>query len=94
MQMKEARPQNEDSPATQSDLSTVAGEMTRRFDDVERRFTSSELRFDRLDERLDGLESQIGNVLKIVESIDATLRDMKTVPARVDRLERSVFPRR
>ena len=83
-------PLNGNTPATQEDLSHLAGEMTRRFDENEYRFNALEQRFDNLEKRLD---SQFSNVFKLLESIDESLRELKTLPQRVDRLERSVFRR-
>lgn len=93
-------PTNGDAPATQHDLSILAGEMTHRFEKVDERFEGIERRLDTMDERLVNVEDrlvnverQVGNVLTLVQSIDGQLKEWRDIPAKVERLHQTVFPR-
>ena len=77
---------NGDQPVTHSDLATVSGEMSSRFD--------------RVDERSDRLESDVADLKhgqngmkKLLEENNRLLKTFSGLPARVERLERAVFPR-
>ena len=72
--MARSKKRNGNTVATQHDLSLLAGEMVRRFDTVE--------------ERLGSLERGQAAILNVVTSIDQQLRELKTLPDRVRRLER------
>lgn len=90
---------NGDSPATQSDLSSLAGEMTRRFDEVyEQMATKGDIA--RLERGQENMKDDIARLergqqamLAVLESIDAHFEDHRNVPERVARLERSEFGR-
>ena len=73
---------NGDTPATHADLALLAGEMALRFDGV-----NSELKEIRGD--IARLQRGQEAILNVVTSIDEQLRELKSLPARVERLERS-----
>ena len=75
-------PKNGDTPATHADLALLAGEMALRFDGVHSEVW--EIRGD-----IARLQRGQEAILKIVSSIDVQLRELKTLPARVERLEHS-----
>lgn len=87
---------NGDQPATHHDLSLYAGETSRRFDGVEKRLdrieknmaTKKDLERFATKKDLESVKDTVQRVLQIVESLDGNLSD---IPARVTRLERSVF---
>jgi predicted nuclease with TOPRIM domain len=103
---KDSIPTDGDQPATQRDLGILAGEMSRRFDDVNQRFERIDERFDAIDERFDrlearvtGIEDRLGAVergqvrlLDLVESIDEQLKAWRHIPDKVERIHRRVFP--
>lgn len=72
---------NGNEPATQHDLSLLAGQVTRRIDQVE----------DKLTEEIASLRQVVNAVFKVVKSIDGQLRELRDIPERVTRLERDVF---
>jgi hypothetical protein len=93
--MPKPKKKNGTAVATQHDLSLLAGEMTRRFDEVDSRFEDIESRFTKIDSRFDNIEKRLGGlergqsaILEVVTSIDVQLRELKTLPDRVRRLER------
>ena len=80
---------DDNSPATNTDLALLAGEMALRFDGVYSELRA--IRSDMQELRTDISSLQRGQeaILKIVSSIDMQLRELKTLPARVEHLERS-----
>jgi archaellum component FlaC len=86
--MPRAKKKNGDTPATQHDLSVLAGEMSMRFDRVDERMDSFEIRMDKSEQRMDRLEKGLAAILEVLSSIDIQLRELKTLPDRVRRLER------
>jgi septal ring factor EnvC (AmiA/AmiB activator) len=91
---------NNDPPATQADLSLLAGEMTRRFDDAQHDVAQvrDEVKHIRqsvetVNTRIHRLEQGQQTLLEVVQSIDERLKQSRRLPERVARLERTVFPR-
>lgn len=82
--------------ATLGDLGTLAGEMSLRFDGVhaelkEMRDEMQNIRGEMQEIRTDisGLQRGQEAILNVITSIDENLRELKTLPVRVERLERS-----
>ena len=71
------KPINGDQPATQADLSILAGEMTTRFDLI--------------DTRLERMESSQNATLELVKGIDQQLKEWQHIPAKVERLHKRAF---
>jgi ubiquinone biosynthesis protein UbiJ len=66
----------------EGDIAQIKGDVTGLKDDV-----------GKLGKRLDRLESGQAAILKVAESIDEQLKEFRTHPTRIERLERSVFRR-
>ena len=77
-------------PATKSELEDLAHATARGFAAVDKRFEEVDKRFDRIEATM-ATKDQLANVLEIVKSIDQQLKEHKTHPDRIKRLERSVF---
>lgn len=80
--------------ATRDDLAAVAG----RIDRLDGRMDGFDGRMDGLDERMGGFDERLGrlergqsDILKVMQAIDEQLKEHRTHPARIARLERSVF---
>lgn len=100
--MPRAKKKNGNTPATQHDLSVLAGEVSLRFDSVDERMDRFEHRMDKFEQRMDKLEVRmekfeirmdrlekgLSAILDVLTSIDVQLRELKTLPDRVRRLER------
>lgn len=72
---------NGNQPATQHDLSLLAGQLTSRIDRVE----------EKLSEEITSLRQVVNAMFKVVKSIDDQLKELRDIPERVSRLERDVF---
>lgn len=72
---------NGNQPATQHDLSLLAGQLTSRIDRVE----------EKLSEEIASLRQVVNAMFKVVKSIDGQLKELRDIPERVSRLERDVF---
>jgi len=97
--------QNGDQPATQKDLSLLAGRIQEQFDDLKQGQARLETRIDGIDTRMDGLETRMGNldspmeslengqaaILQTVNSIDQQLKEWQHIPAKVERLHTRIF---
>lgn len=82
---------NGDEPATQHDLSLLSSQMTTRLDRLEGKFDKLGMGQKELKEDVTSLKRSQEAILNVVQSIDTQLREHKTHPARIRRLERSVF---
>ncbi|MDP3997869.1 MAG: hypothetical protein Q8P73_05215 [bacterium] len=82
---------NGNSPVTQVDLSLWGGRLQEQIIGLDQRMDGLDKRMDGLDQRMDSLERGQATILQVVQSIDQQLREHKDLPARVARLERSVF---
>lgn len=80
---------DKNSPATLGDVDTVVGEMTTRFNAMDARFDEMREEFQEIRSDIGRLQRGLEAVLSVVTSIDEQLRVLKTLPARVERLERS-----
>ena len=81
----------EDStPATKADVTEVVDVLAQA---TNKTFEYVEKRFDAVENRLDSLDEWQRASLTVVQGIDEQLREYKSHPARIDRLERAVFPR-
>lgn len=87
--MTKRKAKNGDAPVTQKDQSLLAGEMSRRFDTVDARFDAVDNRLDAMQADLTSLRNGQEAILGVMTSIDLQLRELKTLPVRVERLERS-----
>lgn len=72
---------NGNQPATQHDLSLLAGQLTHRIDRVE----------EKLSEEITSLRQVVNAMFKVVKSIDGQLKELRDIPERVNRLEQDVF---
>lgn len=77
------------APVTHAELSSLAGEMTTRFNFMDVQFQEVRDELQEVRNDLGGLQRGLESVLNVVTSIDEQLRELKTLPARVERLERS-----
>ena len=88
---------NGNAPATQHDLSVLAGHVTGRLDIIESRMVAQ---FGQVNERFDDLEDLVTKSLRVQESllttinsIDGRLREITDHEERLQRLERATFDR-
>jgi hypothetical protein len=79
---------NGDGAVTQEDLALLGGQLTTQLNEFKHDVNSG---FSKLNKRVDRVESGMKEILQVVKSIDVQLKEHKTLPARVARLERSVF---
>ncbi len=91
---------NGNKPATQADLSTLAGEMTRRLGSIEDKMATKDA-LNAVANDLTSLKSDVKSlksgqaaILNVVQSVDQQLQEWKPIPAKVDRLHKRVFPSR
>lgn len=90
--------------AVLDDVDKLAQAANASFARSDQRMDRFERRMDHLDHRMNNLEETVDNVqqtmatkdqmamvLQIVESIDQKLKEYRTLPERVEQLERSVF---
>lgn len=101
--MPKRKAKNGDAPVTQHDLSLLAGEMTRRFNLIDKRFSAVDDRFESVDDRFNSIDNRLDDmqadltglrrgqeaILGVMSSIDLQLRELKSLPIRVARLEHS-----
>ena len=83
---------NGDEPATQHDLSVLAGEMTRRFDSMQTDIAGLKTDVATLKTDVTSLKSGQQAILNVVQSIDQQLEEWKHIPKKVERLHKHVFP--
>ena len=93
--VKDQNINNGNAPATQHDLSVLAGHVTGRLDAIESHMVAH---FGQVNERLDDLEDLVAKSLRIqesvlttIKSIDGQLRAMTDHEERLQRLERATF---
>lgn len=83
------------SPVTHDQFDAAMTAIKTDFDRVDEHFKEVDQRFDRLEEKMDKKFEQVDRrfeqVLTILTSIDANMKELRTLPARVERLERAVF---
>lgn len=84
----------------QSSINDSREEAGRRFDKIEGRFDKIEGRvgqvegrLDRVETRLDQIERTQDKILDTLQRIEAMLKQLQDIPARVTRLEQKVFGR-
>ena len=84
-------------PATKGDIAELArivATTTAHKEDIqhlEERMDGFEQRMDTFEQRMERFESSQAAILDVVRSIDRQLQTHKTLPPRVERLERTVF---
>lgn len=98
---------NNSQYATTSDIEELAAITAKqfsivdaRFKIVDERFNKVDERFNKVDERLDKVDGRLGRlehgqeaVLNILNENNQLLKELRGLPQRVERLERSVFRR-
>lgn len=85
----------DERPATKGDVQKsqeeLAGMMANSFQNGTDDIKALDQRIDTFDQRMERFESSQAAILNVVQSIDRQLQDYKTLPQRVQRLERTVF---
>ena len=61
------------------------------FDVVQKEFVDVRKDIAKLDERNDRMERTMGHMLTVLEENNSLLKGLRTLPARVDRLEQRIF---
>jgi hypothetical protein len=87
--MEQGSAQNGDTPVTEADFALLAGEIARRFDDVIGELQSVYVKMREMHSDIARLQRGMESVLNVVTSIDEHLRELKTLPVRVERLEKA-----
>jgi hypothetical protein len=89
---------SDQQPATKSDLDHLGTELRGEISDlrtevegVDQRLIVVEKKVDSLEKGQRKLQRGVDGILKIVTSIEEQLQEHKALPAKVSRLERSVF---
>ncbi|HLD09434.1 MAG TPA: hypothetical protein VJB68_05255 [Methylophilaceae bacterium] len=77
-------------PATKSDLDHLSTELRGEIRDLRTEIEGVDQRVINVENTM-ATKDQVANVLEIVKSIDEQLKEHKTHPDRIKRLERSVF---
>lgn len=97
---------DENQPATKADVRSVQDDVdklaqatAKTFERIEQRMATKDdiatihQRFGSLDDRIGRLERGQAAILSVVQGIDEQLKEFRTHPARIERLEHSVFRR-
>lgn len=77
--------------AIKQDFDRLENKVDQGFEEVNERFEQVDKRFEQIDQRFEQVDRRFEQVLTILTSIDANMKELRGLPARVERLERAVF---
>lgn len=84
-----------DKHVTHDEFDTAMTAIKQDFDRLENKvdqgFAHADERFAQIDARFAQVDRRFEQVLTILTSIDANMKELRSLPARVERLERAVF---
>lgn len=77
--------------AIKHDFDHLEEKVDRGFEQVDRRFEKIDQRFEQVDNRFEQVDRRLEQILTIVSSIDANMKELRTLPARVEYLEQKLL---